>query len=60
MKGDIFNMIFLRSLNTCESSEYFKMIFEEIGFITAVYGSLFTLVHQLRESGKAISQALRA
>ena len=41
MKGDIFGMIFLCSLNTYESSEYFKMIFEELGFITVVYMGVY-------------------
>ena len=36
----MFSMIFLCRLNTCESSEYFKMIFEELGFIPYISGSL--------------------
>ena len=45
MKDDMFTIIFLSNLNNCESLGYIKMIFEELEFITVVYGNLFTLVH---------------
>ena len=44
MKGSMFINIFLCNLNPCKSSEYFKTIFEELGFITVVCGNLFTRV----------------